>query len=107
MQKGENPIPFVDKTAHDFNQATINRVLEVGGVYGLARPIVTRPGWYTILYVGKSGDIRERLQFHLNNPPAAGITHFFVDRMDGEAMRTLREKQLIAEFKPVGNTLLK
>lgn len=82
-------------------------MLEVGGVYGLALPILARPGWYTILYVGKSGNVRERLQFHLNNPPAAGITHFFVDRVDGEALRTLRETALIAEFKPVGNTLLK
>jgi excinuclease UvrABC nuclease subunit len=100
-------IPFLDTTAYNFDQATVNYVLEVGGVYGLAQPNPARLGWYFILYVGKSGNLRERLQSHLNNPPVAGITHFFADRVDGEAARTLREASLIAEFSPAGNTLLK
>ena len=94
-------------TFYNFNEPTINTVYEVGGVYGLAEAQWLNPGYYTILYVGKSGNLRERLKYHLNNPPAAGITHFFVERIDSTAARTLREEQLIAEFKPVGNTQLK
>jgi excinuclease UvrABC nuclease subunit len=93
-------------TFYNFNEPTIKTVYEVGGVYGLARPALTA-NHYTILYVGQSGNLRERLKYHLNNPPAAGITHFFVDRIDNEAGRIFRERQLIAEFQPVGNTLLK
>jgi excinuclease UvrABC nuclease subunit len=100
-------MPFQNCEPYPFNRVTMDRVFEVGGVYGLARPNPSRLGWYFILYVGKSGNLRERLQSHLNNPPVAGITHFFVDRIDSEAMRTLREAKLIAEFNPAGNTLLK
>lgn len=100
-------MPFSNAVPYDFNAATLNLVLEVGGVYGLARPDPSRAGWYFIRYVGKSGNLRERLQCHLNNPPVAGITHFFVDRIDNVALRTMREAALIAEFKPAGNTLLK
>lgn len=99
-------MPF-SSNAYDFNKATINLVYEVGGVYGLAQPNILKTGYSTVLYVGKSGNLRERLCYWLNNPPVAGITHFFVERIDNEAARTLREEQLVAEFKPVGNTLLK
>ena len=100
-------MPFQNTTVYDFTQATINTVNEVGGIYGLAKRYLFAPNQFTILYVGKSGNLRERLQYWLNNPPVTGITHFFADRIDNEAARTLREQQLIAEFKPVGNTLLK
>ncbi len=100
-------MPFQNTNVYHFNQVTIDSVNEVGGVYGLARANLLRPGYYIILYVGKSGNLRERLKYHLNNPPVAGITHFFAERIDYEAGRTIREQQLVAEFKPVGNTLLK
>lgn len=74
-------------------------------MYGLAKPLSV--GWSTILYVGKTGNLRERIQYWLNNPPVAGITHFFADVVDNAAMRTIHEATLIAQFKPVGNTLLK
>ncbi len=88
-----------------FNEAGIGGILEDGGVYGLARPNLQ--GNYTILYVGKTGNLRERLRAHLNNPPVSGITHFFAEAIKGEAARTQREYVLVQEFKPVGNTLLK
>lgn len=100
-------MPFKDATVYDFNQATVNRLREVGGVYGLCKPNPLASGWYIILYVGKTGDLRERVQYWLNNPPTTGITHFFADVILNEAERTRHEAALIAEFKPVGNTLLK
>jgi excinuclease UvrABC nuclease subunit len=100
-------MPFQNTTVYHFDEVTINTVNEVGGVYGLAKAQPLNPGYYTILYVGKSANLRTRLKDHLNNPPVAGITHFFADRVDTEAGRTQREAQLIAEFNPVGNTLLK
>ncbi len=100
-------MPFRDQTLYDFNWATANTLREVGGVYGLAQPQPFRPGWYTVLYVGKTGNLRERVQYWLNNPPVTGITHFFADVILNEAERAQREEQLIAEFNPVGNTLLK
>jgi excinuclease UvrABC nuclease subunit len=100
-------MPFHNTTVFNFNGVTINTINEVGGVYGLAKPAVLNPGRYTILYVGKSVNLRKRLQDHLNNPPVAGITHFFAERVDTDAGRTQREVQLVAEFQPVGNTHLK
>ncbi len=82
-------------------------MVESGGVYGLAKPSVHALGRYTILYVGKTGNLRERLRTHLNNPPVSGITHFFAEALAGDAARTQREYVLVQEFKPVGNTLLK
>jgi hypothetical protein len=89
-----------------FTNAGINSANEVGSVYGLARPSAS---WnrYTILYVGKTGNLRKRLQEHFNNPPVSGITHFFAEVHGTEAGRTQREYALIQEFKPVGNILLR
>jgi len=100
-------MPFANTEVYNFNKQTIDRVNRVGGVYGLACPMSGKPGWYTILYVGKTGDLNERLCYHYNNPPVAGITHFFVEAIPTDAVRTRREEQLISEFKPVGNTLKK
>jgi excinuclease UvrABC nuclease subunit len=90
-----------------FDNAGINGITTAGGVYGLAKPTPSRVGFYTILYVGKTGNLSERLRAHLNCPPVSGITHFFAEQLAGDADRTQREYQLIQEFKPVGNTLLK
>jgi excinuclease UvrABC nuclease subunit len=90
----------------DFNWLVAHRLNEVGAVYGLAQPS-RQPGRSTILYVGQTGNLRERIQYWLNNPPVAGITHFFVEVIPNEGERLRREAELIAEFKPVGNTLLK
>jgi hypothetical protein len=84
-----------------FNERTIKTVYEVEGVYGLAQP-ASAPNHFAILYVGQSPNLRERLNDHLNNPPAPGITHFFAESIDNEEGRDLRERQLIAELKPVG-----
>jgi excinuclease UvrABC nuclease subunit len=88
-----------------FNEVGIGGILQTGGVYGLARPNLL--GNYTILYVGKTGNLRERLRAHLNNPPVSGVTHFFAEAFGSDADRTQREYALVQEFKPVGNTLLK
>ncbi len=88
-----------------FSAAGIDGIGEVKGVYGLVKPETLTS--YTVLYVGKSGNLRDRLRQHLNNPPVAGITHFFAEAFNTDAECTQREYQLIQEFKPVGNTLLK
>ena len=62
-------------TFYNFNVSGVGLVYEVGGVYGLARRVLG-PNQYTIFYAGQSGNLRERLQSHLNDPPTAGITHF-------------------------------
>jgi len=62
-------MPFQNTNVYNFSEITISSIAEVGGVYGLARATLLRPGYYTILYVGKSGNLRERLKYHLNNPP--------------------------------------
>jgi excinuclease UvrABC nuclease subunit len=90
-----------------FDDAGIGSMMESGGVYGLAKPSASMPGRYTILYVGKTRNLRERLRAHLNNPPVSGITHFFAEAIAGDAARTAREYALVQEFKPVGNTQLK
>ena len=90
-----------------FDDAGIGNLVQSGGVYGLAKPSALAFGRYTILYVGKTGNLRERLRTHLNNPPVSGITHFFAEAIAGDAARTQREYVLVQEFKPVGNTLLK
>jgi len=90
-----------------FDEAGIGSLVESGGVYGLAKPSASALGRYTILYVGKTGNLRERLRAHLNNPPVSGITHFFAEAINGDAARTEREYALVQEFKPVGNALLK
>jgi excinuclease UvrABC nuclease subunit len=100
-------VPFTNTVAYDFDARTIRTVNNVGGVYGLSTPIPTRPGFHEILYVGKAGDLRERLGQWLNKPPGQGITHFFAEVIPGEAARILREAQLIKEFQPRYNTLLK
>ena len=100
-------MPFRNTTVYEFNKATIDRLLEVGGVYGLSKPKPLAPGWYIPLYIGETGNLRERVQFWLNNPPVAGITHFFADVIPNAAERKRHEAALIAEFQPVGNTLLK
>lgn len=92
---------------YSFTTEGINSIREVGSVYGLAKPTLADRNRYTILYVGKTVNLRKRLQEHFNNPPARGITHFFADVYETEAARTQQEYALIQEFKPVGNTLLK
>ena len=92
---------------YTFNEVGVGGTLEAGGVYGLAKPTPGKPGYYTILYVGKTGNLRERLRAHLNNPPVSGITHFFAEAITTDAARSQREAVLIAEFNPVGNTQLK
>jgi hypothetical protein len=88
-------------TFHAFNEAAVKTVYEVEGVYGLVRP-ASAPNRYTILYVGQSPNLGERLKYHLNNPPVPGITHFFVERINNDEGRTSRERQLSGEFNPVG-----
>lgn len=99
-------MPFRDSTIYNFNWVTANSLREVGGVYGLSKP-GDKPGWYKPLYIGKTGNLRERVQYWLNNPPVTGITHFFADVILNAAERAKHEEALIAEFQPVGNTLLK
>lgn len=87
--------------AHVFDDATLNRVNEVGGVYGLFQQ--TRPNYFVARYVGLAENLRRRLREHYNNPPISGITHFFVEVHTTAAARTARERALIGEFNPPGN----
>lgn len=99
-------MPFRNSTIYGFDNVTANRLNEVGAVYGLAQNS-NRVGYSSILYVGQTGNLRERIQFWLKNPPVAGIAHFYVEVILNQAERLRREAELIAEFRPVGNTLLK
>lgn len=95
-------MPFPN-TEYAFNAVTLNAVNEVGAVYGLFRANPLRPNSYDCLYVGETDNLRRRLCEHFNNPPIAGITHFFAEVLGTERQRCLRERQLIAEFNPPGN----
>jgi hypothetical protein len=95
-------MPF-NSNGNSFDVSTLNRVNEVGATYGLFRPNYNRPGFYICLYVGQTNNLRTRLHEHYNNPPIAGVTHFFAEVISTELQRKLRERQLIAEFNPVGN----
>lgn len=88
---------------YSFDYSTLKTINEVGAVYGLFEPTPFRPGFYTCLYVGQTNSLRTRLCEHFNNPPIAGVTHFFAEVVTNEQQRKLREKQLIAEFSPAGN----
>jgi len=87
--------------AHHFNDATLNTVNEVGGVYGLFQQ--TAPNYFVCRYVGLSDNLRRRLREHFNNPPTSGCTHFFAEAISNAAQRTMREQALIREFNPPGN----
>jgi len=89
-------------TPYAFNNATVSRVNEVGGVYCLLQQTAT-PDRFNILYVGLSDDLHRRLLEHYNNPPIKGVTHFHVEAIPGALARALREQALIREFNPPGN----
>lgn len=94
-------MPFQSQI-YPFNDPTINLVNEVGGVYGLLQPS-TRG--YVVGYVGESDNLRRRLREHFNNPPVRGITHFCLEVIQGPISRAMRERALISEFNPPGNTV--
>jgi len=95
-------MPF-NSNVFNFDVFTLRTVNEVGAVYGLFQPTPNRPGFFTCLYVGQTGNLRERLLEHYSYPPIACVTHFFAEAAGTEQQRKLREKQLIAEFNPPGN----
>ena len=95
-------MPFKSK-AYNFDEESLKSVYEIGATYGLFRPNLYRPGFFTCLYVGQTNNLRVRLCEHLNNPPVIGATHFFAEVISTEQQRKARERQLIAEFNPVGN----
>ena len=95
-------MPF-NSSVYSFNLVTLATVNEVGATYGLFMPTPGRPGFYTCLYVGQTNNLRTRMYEHYNNPPIVGVTHFFAEVISDEQQRKLREKQLIAEFSPLGN----
>jgi hypothetical protein len=95
-------MPF-QSNVFQFDKYTLSTINEVGAVYGLFAPTPFRPGFYTCLYVGQTCNLRDRLCEHYSAPPIAGVTHFFAEVTGSEQQRKLREKQLIAEFSPVGN----
>lgn len=61
----------------------------------------------TVVYVGKSTTLRDRLSYWLNNPPGPGIAYFYAEAFQTEAAMNAREEQLIKELQPIYNTLLK
>ncbi len=98
-------MPF-NGNAYTFSKQVIDSVYEVGAVYGLFRYSAQNLKYYC-LYVGQTDNLRRRLQEHLTNPPAAGSTHFFAEVYNISHQRSARERVLIAEFQPVGNTQLR
>jgi len=99
--KGVSTIPF-SGIAYAFNKPTIDTVNEVGGVYGLFH-LNPYTRIYENLYVGLTDNLRRRLAEHFNNPPIAGVTHFFAEVLSTASQRTRREAELIREFNPPGN----
>lgn len=93
-------MPFTGQV-YRFDDATLNRVNEVGGVYGLFAQ--SGPYNYVARYVGLGDNLRRRLREHFNNPPISGITHFFVEAHPTAIARAARERELIREFNPPGN----
>jgi hypothetical protein len=93
-------MPFSGQ-AYRFDDATLNTVNEVGGVYGLFQQ--TAPNYFVARYVGMGENLRRRLREHFNNPPISGITHFFAEVHPTAAARATREFALIREFNPPGN----
>jgi hypothetical protein len=61
----------------------------------------------TVVYVGKSKTLRNRLNFWLSNPPGPGTTHFYSEAYETEAAMDAAEQRLIQELQPRYNTLLK
>src|SRR5208337_4069853 len=80
-------MPFTGP-AYRYDDATLNTVNEVGGVYGLFQQ--TAPNYFVARYVGLGENLRRRLREHFNNPPISGITHFF-----GEALVRVQVEGLI------------
>jgi predicted GIY-YIG superfamily endonuclease len=94
-------MPF-SGSAYSFTWNVISTCAEVGAVYGLFTQ--TARG-YACAYVGQTDNLRRRLQEHLNNPPVAGVTHFFAEGYASARDRANREAALITEFQPRGNTV--
>jgi hypothetical protein len=94
-------MPFAHQ-AMNFNCATVDTIKAQAGVYGLFRwdPVIQK---YRCLYVGQSDNLQRRLKEHLNNPPIAGVTHFFGELWGEMMQRITREQELIREFNPPGN----
>lgn len=94
-------MPFVPQTPKPFNRREVLS-LNPGqpGVYGIFR----HDRW---VYVGQSDDIRSRLMEHLNGDNTCIVrqqpTHFVTELVRNSAQRTVREKQLILELRPVCN----
>ena len=74
-------------------------------VYGLA--VRNQFGGLTVVYVGKSKTLRDRLNYWSNNPPGPGITHFYSQAYDTAAAMDSVEQQLIQQLQPIYNTLHK
>jgi excinuclease UvrABC nuclease subunit len=92
-------MPFQSQ-AYRFDNATLNTVNELAGVYGLLQQ--TAYG-HRVLYVGLTDNFRRRLREHFNNPPITGATHFAAEILPYAFQRTVREQELIREFNPPGN----
>lgn len=58
-------MPF-SGNAFRFDDATLNTINEVAGVYGLFQR--TSPNYFVCRYVGTSDNLRRRLREHFNNP---------------------------------------
>ena len=92
--------------ANSFDARTIaNQRNDQFAVYGLA--VSNQFGQLTVVYVGKSKTLRDRLSYWLNNPPGKGITYFYSQAYLTAAAMDSAEEQLIRELRPIHNTLLK
>jgi hypothetical protein len=104
MTEGDGKFMPFAHSAYYFNASTIETIKTEGGVYGLFAwdPLISK---YRCRYVGQSDNLRRRLKEHLNSPPITGITHFFAELWSLEWQRLNRERELIREFNPPGNTI--
>jgi len=74
-------------------------------VYGLA--VRNLLGQITVVYVGKSKTLRDRLNYWFNNPPGPGIAYFYSEAYPTAADMDTVEERLIQQLQPIYNTLLK
>jgi hypothetical protein len=92
-------MPFQSQI-YRFDNATLNTVNELAGVYGLLQQTISG---HRVQYVGLTDNFRRRLREHYNNPPIQGVTHFVAEIVPYERQREAREQALIREFNPPGN----
>ncbi|MFZ3341627.1 MAG: hypothetical protein WA213_12135 [Terriglobales bacterium] len=100
-----NDIPFQYAPTSFDAQTIAGQRNDQFAVYGLA--VRNQFLGLTVVYVGKSKTMRDRLNYWLSNPPGRGINHFYSQAYKTAAEMDSAEELLIRELQPIHNTLMK